>query len=136
MYLKKTINFFGMKSMIFSLYFSLTPLVKLKTSPGRGSLQSATTISSLRNTVLWISLAIGRTCLLSAGARNRRCWREKVSAVRGVAAQHAGQFVCGSLHCDEREELESWEVDFHYREKGESKSALVKVRLCPRDSKR
>lgn len=67
-------------------------------------------------------------------------YRENMLALRWRTEQEVlegkGQFVCGSLHCDEREELESWEVDFHYREKGESKSALVKVRLCPRDSKR
>jgi protein FRA10AC1 len=32
--------------------------------------------------------------------------------------------------CQEKEGLRSWEVNFAYMEKGESKNALVKLRLC------
>lgn len=42
-----------------------------------------------------------------------------------------GQFVCGNLHCDERQDLKSFEVNFSYVEAGEKKNALVKLRLCP-----
>ncbi|CAG2174003.1 unnamed protein product [Oppiella nova] len=41
-----------------------------------------------------------------------------------------GQFSCGGKHCDNRDGLKSWEVLFKYRELGEQKSALVKLRLC------
>ena len=40
----------------------------------------------------------------------------------------AGQFVCGSKKCAEREGLRSWEVNFAYVEQGEKKNALVKLR--------
>ena len=40
----------------------------------------------------------------------------------------AGQFVCGSKKCPEKEELRSWEVNFAYVEQGEKKNALVKLR--------
>lgn len=47
-----------------------------------------------------------------------------------------GQFVCGSKHCSRKEELTSWEVNFSYLEQGEKKNALVKLRLCPKCSKK
>ncbi|KAL8187126.1 UNVERIFIED_CONTAM: hypothetical protein K2H54_034043 [Gekko kuhli] len=46
-------------------------------------------------------------------------------------AKMTGQFFCGSKHCDEKEGLKSWEVNFGYVEHGEKKNALVKLRLCP-----
>uniref|UniRef100_A0AC34FZ89 Protein FRA10AC1 n=2 Tax=Panagrolaimus sp. ES5 TaxID=591445 RepID=A0AC34FZ89_9BILA len=42
-----------------------------------------------------------------------------------------GQFICGEKHCDKDKGLESWEVNFTYKEHGEKKNALVKLRLCP-----
>jgi protein FRA10AC1 len=51
-----------------------------------------------------------------------------------VFARAAGQFVCGHLSCPRREELASWEVNFRYKERGETRHALVKLRLCPRCS--
>uniref|UniRef100_A0A914HI56 Protein FRA10AC1 n=1 Tax=Globodera rostochiensis TaxID=31243 RepID=A0A914HI56_GLORO len=42
-----------------------------------------------------------------------------------------GQFECGSKHCQTRDGLSSWEVNFAYTEHGVKKNALVKVRLCP-----
>jgi len=42
-----------------------------------------------------------------------------------------GQFVCGARKCDEKEKLRTWEVNFAYKEDGEKKNALVKLRLCP-----
>merc|ERR1712048_652221 len=42
-----------------------------------------------------------------------------------------GQFVCGARKCEERKGLRSWEVNFKYVEEGETKNALVKLRLCP-----
>jgi len=42
-----------------------------------------------------------------------------------------GQFTCGNKHCDAKEGLKSFEVNFQYVEAGERKNALVKLRLCP-----
>uniref|UniRef100_A0A8C4N784 FRA10A associated CGG repeat 1 n=2 Tax=Eptatretus burgeri TaxID=7764 RepID=A0A8C4N784_EPTBU len=42
-----------------------------------------------------------------------------------------GQFFCGNKHCERQDELRSWEVNFAYKERGEKKNALVKLRLCP-----
>ncbi|VDM31652.1 unnamed protein product [Hydatigera taeniaeformis] len=53
-------------------------------------------------------------------------WRSEREVVLGK-----GQFVCGSVDCNEVEYLRSWEVDFAYNERGEKRNALVKVRLCP-----
>ena len=47
-----------------------------------------------------------------------------------------GQFSCGNKHCMKQEELTSWEVNFAYAEHGERKNALVKLRLCPKCSKK
>ncbi len=58
-------------------------------------------------------------------------WRTEKEVVEGK-----GQFVCGSKHCLEREDLKSWEVNFAYVEQGERKNALVKLRLCPKCSKK
>ncbi|XP_077206396.1 protein FRA10AC1 [Paroedura picta] len=53
-------------------------------------------------------------------------WRHEKEVIAGK-----GQFFCGSKHCDEKEGLKSWEVNFGYVEHGEKKNALVKLRLCP-----
>ncbi|XP_066476680.1 protein FRA10AC1 [Tiliqua scincoides] len=53
-------------------------------------------------------------------------WRHEKEVVSGK-----GQFFCGNKHCDEKEGLKSWEVNFGYVEHGEKKNALVKLRLCP-----
>lgn len=45
--------------------------------------------------------------------------------------RYTGQFICGNKHCDAKEDLKSYEVDFCYSEAGETKNALVKLRLCP-----
>lgn len=58
-------------------------------------------------------------------------WRTEKEVLEGK-----GQFVCGSKRCEERDALESWEVNFAYEEHGERKNALVKLRLCPRCSKK
>ena len=42
-----------------------------------------------------------------------------------------GQFVCGARKCEEKEKMRTWEVNFAYKEDGEKKNALVKLRLCP-----
>jgi len=42
-----------------------------------------------------------------------------------------GQFVCGAKKCEEKDKLRTWEVNFAYKEEGEKKNALVKLRLCP-----
>ena len=52
-------------------------------------------------------------------------WRIQKEVIDGK-----GQFVCGNKRCSEREELQSWEVNFAYVEQGEKKNALVKLRLC------
>ncbi|XP_063163474.1 protein FRA10AC1 [Candoia aspera] len=53
-------------------------------------------------------------------------WRHEQEVVSGK-----GQFSCGSKHCNEKEGLKSWEVNFGYVEHGKKKNALVKLRLCP-----
>jgi len=52
-------------------------------------------------------------------------WRTENEVVSGK-----GQFICGERTCDVADDLLSYEVDFNYREEGERKRALVKVRLC------
>lgn len=39
--------------------------------------------------------------------------------------------MCGSKGCKETRGLQSWEVNFAYKEHGEQRNALVKLRLCP-----
>ncbi|RKP23117.1 folate-sensitive fragile site protein Fra10Ac1, partial [Syncephalis pseudoplumigaleata] len=56
-------------------------------------------------------------------------WRTKHEVVHGK-----GKFVCGSIHCDKKEDLTSWEVNFAYMEEGTRKNTLVKLRTCPRCS--
>uniref|UniRef100_A0A8D2KRS6 FRA10A associated CGG repeat 1 n=1 Tax=Varanus komodoensis TaxID=61221 RepID=A0A8D2KRS6_VARKO len=53
-------------------------------------------------------------------------WRHEKEVISGK-----GQFSCGNKHCDEKEGLKSWEVNFGYVEHDEKKNALVKLRLCP-----
>ncbi|XP_064000779.1 protein FRA10AC1 [Pogoniulus pusillus] len=53
-------------------------------------------------------------------------WRHEKEVISGK-----GQFSCGNKHCDEKEGLKSWEVNFGYMEHGEKRNALVKLRLCP-----
>ncbi|XP_073525592.1 protein FRA10AC1-like [Phyllobates terribilis] len=43
-----------------------------------------------------------------------------------------GQFICGNKHCDEKDGLASYEVNFVYFEAGEDKQALVKLVACKR----
>ena len=47
-----------------------------------------------------------------------------------------GQFSCGNKSCSKKESLTSWEVNFSYLEQSEQKNALVKLRLCPKCSKK
>ncbi|XP_057978649.1 uncharacterized protein LOC131165034 isoform X3 [Malania oleifera] len=54
-------------------------------------------------------------------------WRTEKEVISGK-----GQFVCGNKHCDEKEGLASYEVNFSYFEAGESKQALVKLVTCER----
>lgn len=42
-----------------------------------------------------------------------------------------GQFMCASTQCESNKDLKSWEVNFAYKEDGQKKNELVKVRLCP-----
>ncbi|KAK3828615.1 MAG: folate-sensitive fragile site protein Fra10Ac1-domain-containing protein [Benniella sp.] len=56
-------------------------------------------------------------------------WRNENEVFRGK-----GQFTCANLRCNESSGLQSWEVNFGYVEQGEKKNALVKVRLCEKDS--
>ncbi|XP_061390467.1 protein FRA10AC1 [Musca vetustissima] len=53
-------------------------------------------------------------------------WRTEAEVVAGI-----GQFQCGSRKCLEKDNLRSWEVNFAYKEQGEIKNALIKLRLCP-----
>ena len=56
-------------------------------------------------------------------------WRTEAEVREGK-----GQFVCARLRCRARKGLCSWELNFRYEEKGESRLALVKVRLCAKCS--
>eukprot|EP00041_Stephanoeca_diplocostata_P005043 m.55133 g.55133 ORF g.55133 m.55133 type:complete len:189 (-) comp15536_c0_seq2:191-757(-) len=58
-------------------------------------------------------------------------WRIQKEVLQGK-----GQFRCGSLTCDHAVDLTSWEVNFCYQERGETRNALVKLRLCPSCSKK
>ncbi|XP_051883430.1 protein FRA10AC1 [Pristis pectinata] len=52
-------------------------------------------------------------------------WRVDKEVISGK-----GQFCCGNKHCDKKEGLKSWEVNFGYIEHGEKRNALVKLRVC------
>jgi protein FRA10AC1 len=52
-------------------------------------------------------------------------WRTHKEACSGK-----GQFVCGVTTCKERQGLTSYEIPFKYKEAGNQKHALVKVRVC------
>lgn len=52
-------------------------------------------------------------------------WRVEKEVISGK-----GQFFCGNKHCDKKDNLKSWEVNFGYIEHGEKRNALVKLRLC------
>lgn len=54
-------------------------------------------------------------------------WRTEKEVISGK-----GQFECGNKKCSAREGLRSYEVNFAYTEAGESKQALVKLRVCPK----
>jgi protein FRA10AC1 len=56
-------------------------------------------------------------------------WRTEKEVISGK-----GQFECGNKKCTAREGLRSYEVNFAYSEAGESKQALVKLRVCPKCS--
>ncbi|GAA0172589.1 hypothetical protein Leryth_016965 [Lithospermum erythrorhizon] len=58
-------------------------------------------------------------------------WRTEKEVISGK-----GQFVCGNKHCNERDGLSSYEVNFSYTEAGESKQALVKLVTCERCSEK
>ncbi|KAM7268068.1 hypothetical protein ACFE04_010234 [Oxalis oulophora] len=58
-------------------------------------------------------------------------WRTEKEVISGK-----GQFICGNKHCDEKEGLASYEVNFAYFEAGENKQALVKLVTCKRNSPR
>ena len=52
-------------------------------------------------------------------------WRTHKEACCGK-----GQFVCAATTCEERQGLTSYEIPFKYKEAGNQKHALVKVRVC------
>jgi protein FRA10AC1 len=58
-------------------------------------------------------------------------WRTKSECVAGK-----GQFRCGNIACDIASGLKSWEVLFKYKEDGEIKSELVKIRTCEKCTKK
>ncbi len=53
-------------------------------------------------------------------------WRTQKEVFSGK-----GQFACGNIACNVREDLSSYEVPFSYKEDGQEKMALVKLRCCP-----
>lgn len=68
-------------------------------------------------------------CDLSSagGGRVGMRWRTEKEVREGK-----GQFTCGERKCEEHRGLETYECHFKYKEKGERKQALVKVRVCRR----
>ncbi|KAI4333132.1 hypothetical protein L6164_017975 [Bauhinia variegata] len=54
-------------------------------------------------------------------------WRTEKEVISGK-----GQFICGNKHCNEKDRLASYEVNFSYFEAGENKQALVKLVTCER----
>ncbi|KAL7990473.1 hypothetical protein Chor_013903 [Crotalus horridus] len=54
-------------------------------------------------------------------------WRHEQEVVSGKGKFSFWQFSCGSKHCDEKEGLKSWEVNFGYVEHEQKKNALVKL---------
>ncbi|RDX86061.1 Protein FRA10AC1-like protein [Mucuna pruriens] len=54
-------------------------------------------------------------------------WRTEKEVMSGK-----GQFICGNKHCNEKDGLASYEVNFCYSEAGENKQALVKLVTCER----
>uniref|UniRef100_A0A7C8ZNR7 Protein FRA10AC1 n=2 Tax=Opuntia streptacantha TaxID=393608 RepID=A0A7C8ZNR7_OPUST len=54
-------------------------------------------------------------------------WRTEKEVISGK-----GQFICGNKHCDEKNGLASYEVNFSYFEAGENKQALIKLVACGR----
>lgn len=73
-------------------------------------------------------------CLADFGEKERRYKEGKVGLrwrVRREVMAGKGQFVCGNVRCDGKDELRSYEVNFAYVEAGARKQALVKLRLCP-----
>ncbi|TYI69807.1 hypothetical protein E1A91_D08G180100v1 [Gossypium mustelinum] len=54
-------------------------------------------------------------------------WRTEKEVISGK-----GQFICGNKHCNEKDGLASYEVNFSYFEDGENKQALVKLVTCER----
>ncbi|CAM9270296.1 unnamed protein product [Choristocarpus tenellus] len=53
-------------------------------------------------------------------------WRTEDEVVSGK-----GQFECGGIKCNARSNLHSYEINFKYKETGQVKNELVKVRVCP-----
>ena len=93
------------------IYYLWTPILDTRLS------SRPTTIISSRSTSLqtWVDTKPGE----------QNCPSEK-EVITGK-----GQFACSSKHCQDWENLESWEVNFAYVEQGERKNTLVKLRLCP-----
>nr|GMD65299.1 protein FRA10AC1 [Ipomoea batatas] len=54
-------------------------------------------------------------------------WRTEKEVISGK-----GQFICGNKHCNKKDGLASYEVNFSYVEAGENKQALVKLVTCER----
>ncbi|XP_022756788.1 protein FRA10AC1 [Durio zibethinus] len=52
-------------------------------------------------------------------------WRTEKEVISGK-----GQFICGNKHCNKKDDLASYEVNFSYFEAGENKQALVKLVVC------
>ncbi|KAH3731849.1 protein FRA10AC1 [Pelomyxa schiedti] len=58
-------------------------------------------------------------------------WRTQKELLQGK-----GQFICGAKGCPATQDLCSYEVMFDYKEAGERKQALVKLRVCPECAKK
>ncbi|XP_022960520.1 protein FRA10AC1 isoform X2 [Cucurbita moschata] len=60
----------------------------------------------------------------------------KEYCIADMTQYKSGKFICGNKHCDEKDGLASYEVNFSYFEAGENKQALVKLVTCERCSKK
>jgi len=72
-------------------------------------------------------------CDLSRASERERDGRAKVGMRWRTEAEvrsGKGQLTCGERRCDETAGLRTFECHFRYAEHGETKSALVKVRVC------
>ncbi|XP_028554722.1 protein FRA10AC1 isoform X3 [Dendrobium catenatum] len=63
-----------------------------------------------------------------------QCFNALASFTSNYFSKKFRQFICGNRHCDEKDGLGSYEVNFSYIEAEENKQALVKLVACKRET--